>query len=305
VYYLYQALQYGLVLALVGITWRFGRINSLSPAVTAILVAGLFLVNNPLVRTVRHDQVNLWMLLLYLSAVMVVARRPAAAGFAMALGTHLKLFAIVLLPVWVWTRRWRAAAWGVAWLLLLWLPQGVGPWRQFLAFYTTQPLDRFLRYRNNSLRSVIDGTVRALQTAGVDLGSRADQLESILMALALGAVALWFGWRLWQWTVGPWATRTTGLALDALAVVLIAAPITWEHHYVAAIPLVVWAFARNERARWPRLVVAAVLMLGVPTFDVFPLSYHRLVGLLLLVAATPPARPQLVEVTEAAVEPNG
>ena len=65
----------------------------------------------------------------------------------------------------------------------------------------------------------------------------------------------------------------------ALAWVLLAAPVVWEHHYVLAIPLLLWAAAGWGRRHAVALGAAALLCFAVPTFDVFPWSYHRLVGL--------------------------
>jgi hypothetical protein len=81
-----------------------------------------------------------------------------------------------------------------------------------------------------------------------------------------------------------------GHAVDALALALLVSPTVWEHHYVLALPLVLWAAAKRGRDRpWP-VAIGAFLMLAVPTFDLFPLSYHRIVGLVLLLILTSPGK---------------
>jgi hypothetical protein len=81
--------------------------------------------------------------------------------------------------------------------------------------------------------------------------------------------------------------RQHGHAADALALGLIAAPIVWEHHYVLALPILAWAAGACAPERRVLLGAAALAMLAVPTFDVFPWSWHRLAGLVALLALTP------------------
>jgi hypothetical protein len=60
--------------------------------------------------------------------------------------------------------------------------------------------------------------------------------------------------------------------------------VAWEHHYVWALPLSVVAIARCWKGSPFRVGFALILIFGLPTFDVFPLSYHRLLGLMILFA---------------------
>ncbi len=57
-----------------------------------------------------------------------------------------------------------------------------------------------------------------------------------------------------------------------------------------AIPIAAWAIAGIGRERPWAVGLAIAMVLAVPTFDVFPFSLHRLAGLLLLLALTPPQR---------------
>ena len=52
-------------------------------------------------------EVNLWMLDLVLLAILLLPKYPIIAGTAVALGAHLKLFSLVLLPVWLLLKQWR------------------------------------------------------------------------------------------------------------------------------------------------------------------------------------------------------
>ena len=82
--------------------------------------------------------------------------------------------------------------------------------------------------------------------------------------------------------------RFSGHVTDVLSLALMASPLVWEHHYVLAIPLIILAALTQHRARPWLVAVGAMLILLPPTFDVFPFAYHRLVGLLMLLAPTSP-----------------
>jgi hypothetical protein len=241
----------------------------------------------------RHNQLNLWMLVLILAGILWLPRRPLWAGLAVALAIHLKLFAVVLLPIWLLKKQWRGlvgAGGGV--LLLLLVQTGWGrywtAWEQFLIYYNAQPLNRFIRFRNNSLRSVVFNTLRTTQLV-IDQ-ELAQTIGTALVFILTLLVALWFLYRFWQREQGSLTRemQLIGHSLDGLAFVLMAAPITWEHHYILALPLLVWGFAQRGGDAFWWMVAAAFLMLGIPTFDVFPLSFHQLAGLLLWVYLTAP-----------------
>ena len=299
VFYLYQVAQFLLILLTFSLCYHFGRILGLPIIPAVLVVAALFLLNNPLIRTLRHNQVNLWMLDVLLLAILWLRRRPIWAGTAVAVGAHLKLFSVVLLPIWLVTKQWRGLVGaGVGFLVILIVQTSFGRnwvlWQQFLDFYLTQPLLRFIRYRNNSLQSVIVGSMQTLGLGNWVEANTFMVIANVLVALATLAVLAWFVWRfvqrqqLWETADADW--RLFGHSMDALALVLIASPITWEHHYVLAMPLIVWAAALFGRATPWLIGISAFLMLGLPTFDVFPLSYHRLAGILLWIYLTSPTR---------------
>lgn len=293
VFYLYQCGQFFLILAAFWLCYRLALKIGFWPVPAALLITALFVLNNPLVRTLRHNQLNLWMLGLILAGMLWLPRRPLWAGLAVALAIHLKLFAVVLLPIWLLKKQWRGlVAAGGGLLLLLLVQTGWGRywivWEQFITYYNAQPLNRFIRFRNNSLRSVVFNTLRTMQL-GLDR-ELTQTIGTVVVFILTLLVALWLLYRFWQREQGSLTRemQMIGHSLDGLAFVLIAAPITWEHHYVLALPLLVWGFAQRGREAFWWMVAAAFLMVGIPTFDVFPLSFHQLAGLLLWLYLTSP-----------------
>jgi hypothetical protein len=306
VFYLYQCLQLLAVNLVFLLLYRFARRLEVPPLPAAFLAAALVLCDDPVLRTLRHNQINFYLVDLILLAILVMGSRPFLSGLLVALGAHLKLYpALVALPMLI-VRGWTAllgVAVGVSGIVLL--QTGLGTdfhlWERFGALAGSFPRSR--TFRDNSLHSVVSNVTRfGLQPAGV-AEARVQAIASVLALAVSLAVLVWFAARFFRresafrrLESGPGESaardlafrRFSGHVVDSVALMLLLSPMVWEHHYVLALPLAVWAVAtRGAEKPWPT-GAALLLMFAVPTFDVFPLSYHRIAGLLMLVALTPP-----------------
>ncbi len=303
VFYLYQC---GQLLALM-LAWlllaRLGRELGLDPLTAALVVSLLLVVDNPVFRTLKHNQVNIWLLDLWLLALLWLPRRPGAAGLAAALGAHLKLYPLGLIGAWVLMRRGRAvlgAAVGLVGVVAVTWGMGYGwLWRDFV--HSAGGLPGGINLRDNGLHAVAYNVIKLIaRPAEPPPPAFVDHVDAVYAALSLVAV-LWFVARFarreraWARTeqLPAWretAYRLHGHGVDSVALMLLISPVVWEHHYLMALPLALLAFAAAGRERPWQVGAGWALALVVPTFDVFPLSYHRLAGLLLLLHATDPAR---------------
>jgi hypothetical protein len=299
VFFLFQCAQLLLVAGAFFLCRTFARRLDLPEPMASLLVATLLVINNPLVRALRWSQVNLWVLDLLLLAVLGVARFPTLAGIAAGVGAHLKVYPLVLLGPWILERRWRAltgVAIGLATFVIVIANAGRGwwVWRQFLEFAPTFPLGTF--FRDNSLHSLVYNVAQASKyLLGFEVSVQAVNGVSTVLSIL---VLLYFAVRFFQRerafekvTVPNDFLRTASQAMDATAAGLIVSPLVWEHHYVLAIPIVLWAAAGWGAARPVAIGVVAVLIFAVPTFDIFPLSYHRLAGLVFMLWVTRPVAP--------------
>ena len=70
--------------------------------------------------------------------------------------------------------------------------------------------------------------------------------------------------------------------VSTLAFGLLVSPSVWEHHYALALPLALHALALRGHDRPLAVALSLYAMLLMPTFDLFPLSHHRLAGMLAL-----------------------
>jgi hypothetical protein len=294
VFYLFQCAQLGLILLAYALLTRFARAVGMEEMRAHAVVALLLLVDNPLLRTLRNGQVNLWILDLSLLAILLARRIPWLSGFALALSVHVKLYPLVVALPFALARCWRAIAWTVAGGALIVLVQtDLGRdwtvWRQFLDFYgRVYPGE--IAFRNSSFHSVLYNTLRFLwvqPSAGLLALVR---LASSVFSLAMG---LWLLLRTVarERSAVPGPDRLLTNAADALAFSLLISQSVWEHHFLLALPVAILAVETRWRERPLAVAVSLFLVLGMPTFDLYPLGYHRLAGLIGLLVLTRPKRP--------------
>ncbi|HRJ76209.1 MAG TPA: hypothetical protein PLX90_09435, partial [Anaerolineales bacterium] len=160
-----------------------------------------------------------------------------------------------------------------------------------IQFYLSFPVEQESSlFRNSSPMSLIRNTFDFLNMPVEFLTG-----TSIFMILF---ILVWFGIRFFQREKnhGPNYLSSTdvnlfhnmGHLLDFSVISLLIAPSAWEHHYVLAIPLMLWVFQLRIKDKPWHVLIGFVLVFGMPVFNVFPSSYLRLAGLvLLLILALP------------------
>jgi len=165
-------------------------------------------------------------------------------------------------------------------------------WKQFVSFYLSFPVEResSLWLRNSSTLSFVRNLVHF---SGLPEG-----IILPLFILAALVVLAWMSVRFLQRekifrTLEPGVVADTyrnfGHLLDFSVLTLLIAPSAWDHHFVIAIPLALWVIALQGRDKpgWVGIGVASIFFL--PAFNVFPFSYLRLLGVVLLLWLASPS----------------
>ena len=291
-FYTYQFVQLCLVLLSFTLAYRLARRLRLEPIHAVALVSGLFLFNLPLYRNFSLNQVNLWILASLLLAMLWIEQQPYFAGIVIAVGTHLKLYPVIQLLPWLLRKKWRALlAFGAAFLGILVIEiasgRGLHLWLDFFQYLGR--VEKGYALRNNSLNSLAYNLTRlAFWGQSERIAVISTILTSVLTIGLGGWVLLRMFWRSRQAHLDP-APRLLGMMMDGIFLMFFISPSVWDHHLVAAIPLVIWAFARFPRQHQVMIDLAAVCIFLFPTFDVFFFSYFRLFGLILLLYSTDPS----------------
>lgn len=246
------------------------------------LVAVVMVANVPLQRTLITSQVNLHVANLVLGYVLLSARRPVLSGGLLGVAAVLKTSPALLVLLPAMERRGKVllgVALGAGAMVAISVAvAGVGPWRDCLPALLDARSHGL--YRDNSVQSLLLATGKA-----VGLGS--DNAVCLVTAQVLTVAAvLGLVW----WASQPryralFAPPRDGLVLGALPYLLVAmvvaSPLIWEHHWVfLQLPFcLLVARAWHTRFALPALLSYGLVYL-VPVFDVYPLSYHRLAGLI-------------------------
>lgn len=302
VFYIYQCVQFFLGALAYKLTVRFASRIGFTDLYAVLLVTALFLFNFPLVRTLHLNQVNLLILDTTLVALLALGRFPSLGGAAITLGGLVKLYPFILGAPLLFMKKWRAllglfASGALILLLSTRFGQDWSLWRQFVEFMLAFPAEResSIWIRNTSILSLLRNLSRF---AGLPEAA----VTPLYIAGAL-AVLAWIFLRLYQRertcpTLPPGpareAYRNFGNLIDFVSLSLLVTPSAWDHHFVLALPLALWAAAlrRKDRPGWVAIATACIFVL--PPFDVFPFSYLRMFGVIaLLILASPSIQPEL------------
>lgn len=281
-----------LVMLIVAAGWmareaRLGR--ALAPAFLCLVF-----VNQPVWANFNQGQAYVFLLLVLVAAWWGYRRhRPAALGVALGVALVLKTAGVLLVPMLLVQRRWRAVAWTAgtaAAIVLVSLPwMGIASWHAYL--------ERLLALSSTPSLAVtayqtLPGLFRHLTTpdaiwnpgpliAAPGLGRALGLLAFIVPAGAAIYAAI--------------ATRCADLAFAAaLIATLVVSPLSLDYHYpMLLLPtaiLLTWVAREGDRRSWAVLAIAIILIaLDLPyRSDALRdglwavLAYPKLLGAILL-----------------------
>lgn len=224
----------------------------------ALLLLLPALVLNPVFNTVGLGQINLVLCLLItwdLATERRIGSRQLPLGIATGLAAAIKLTPIIFVPYLIITRRARGALSAVITFVAC----------EAVAFLIT-PGDSWTYWT----RDILDS-----KRAGALLYTSDQNLSSALQRMHHGSVSAWvlapllvaigFG----GLTLAAWAHRRSSVVLGLLVCAttsLIISPITWVHHMVWVVPVIIWLAAGADRPRRGRLLAGctAVLFIAAP-----------------------------------------
>lgn len=261
----------------------FLRRCGLSLALASILLFVAMLINVPLRDNTVFVQVNLLLADFVLVAVLLAERYQVFSALSLALGTHLKIVPVLLVPVFAYFRRsvWLLAFVGfAAAVVAMALLTNDGS-------YYLQSIENLRGWQMPSMRSVsVDSFLASAQRyLGFNLPFQA-------VAVTLRALCA-----AWLYLLAYWSVRgrvfaragsvvsdgVTNAALPLLFLMPAISPTVWIHHLVMLIIPAVIIFTRLGGA-FRSLVfgLAYFTTFLLPAFEYYPWSYLRLGGWLAL-----------------------
>ncbi len=255
------------------------------PQAAALLTTGFMLVNMPILRTLMYVQVNIHVINLVFMAILFYKDRPFLSALMMALAVHFKASPALLVLAFVLEFNWKWLAYFALNMILVagftFIFYGITPYLDFVNNFFLLNAPRELSLRDNSFDSAIGVTLAYF---------RADPgLVRILVYLAKGGTALAaiiLGFRLRAWTTEKEnGARVSNFIVPLFIAMTIFSPLIWEHHNIfITLPVLLLLRKIESPAEWMWFGAIYLLEFLMPTFDYFPWSYGRLIGILILLA---------------------
>jgi hypothetical protein len=242
---------------------RVDRADALAAALVAIALG-------PTYSNAIFGQVNAWVLACAVVFITVGSARPVAGGVAVAAGTLLKIYPVLMVAAGLWDRSaWRRIAYGaLAGVAIVVLALPIVPLGAYQAFLVDVLPARFdktaIHISNQSLIAFIE---RFSVPPDRFLNWTGEQ-----------AIAVSQGVRAFNWLFGIavlaslWRRATRGsrvAAIDSaaglIALAAVIAPLGWGHTYVLALPLVILHLLSM---RYAGTLQAVVVVLCVATMSI-------------------------------------
>jgi len=296
VFYIYQCAQFFMSNLAYQLSSRFAARIGYSDLQNKLIVTGLFLFNFPLVRTLHLNQINLYVLNAILIALLALNRFPFLSGAAVALGGLIKLYPLSMGVPLLMMKKWKVLLGAfVSGILIILLQTNFGRdlflWKEFVLFFLSFPSEResSLWIRNTTPLSMAVNLVRFT-------GFPESIIPPVVIISTL-AVLTWIALRFYKrekiyssLPPGPAAEtyRNFGNLIDFSSLALLVTPSAWDHHFVIALPLALWAISlrAKDKPGWLGIAIACIFVL--PPVDIFPFSYLRMFGVVALLLLTAP-----------------
>lgn len=255
------------------------------PNIAAVICTLFLLLNMPVLRTFMYVQVNFHMMNFILLALLFYRERPFLSALMLALAIHLKASPVVLLLAFLLEFNWRWLTWfTISMIMIAAVPAaiyGINPYFDFLHNFLALNAPRGLSMHDSSFDSAIGMTLSYV---------RADfTIVRFLVLLAKGlsaiiAIILCIRSRGFLSKDGS-GTRLFDSIVPLFVAMTLLSPLVWEHHGVfLTLPFLLLLKKLESPAEWLLYATVYLLIFLMPTFDFFPWSYARWIGMLILFA---------------------
>lgn len=285
--YFYQVMQLALVMGAWVLSRKFLMRLGVGSVLAALIASTLLIVSPPLLMTLKYNQMNLWVLNAILAAALLTRSDPASAGLIAAIGVDVKVYPLIMLPVWIASRRWKAlAALLIALVAVIGLDiiaaGGIHLWRDYYHF--AQSAEGGNTSENTSLMALAFRLPTLFGISGEAFATLSNAL-GVVLYLSIMGVVLVIALRGFQKLQPTLHNERAFLRFTAYAtaVMLLVSPMVWHHHYLAALPVILVLVDDLRRKIAPLPVTALLLVQFLPVIEVFPMNHLRQLGLLLFI----------------------
>lgn len=258
----------------------------------AALTATLFiLINMPVIRTFMYVQVNFHVMNFILLSILLYKDRIFLSALMLALAIHFKASPAVLVLAFLPFDKlrtplefnWKWLMWfAVSMILITAFPvafYGVSPYIDFINNFLFINAPHGLSMHDSSFDSAIG---MALSYFRADFS-----IIRILVLLAKGITAIVTIFLCFHsqgsLTNGENKVRPFDSIIPLFVAMTLLSPLVWEHHAIfLTLPFLLLLKKLESPTEWTLYGAVYLLVFLTPTFDYFPWSYGRLLGILIL-----------------------
>ena len=235
---------------------------------TAMLLAGPCLGMEPVLSTLSFGQVNLVLaafVLVDLTSIRRFGGPLSRRGVLVGVAAAVKLTPLIFVP-WLFLTRQARAGWTAIWTFLACAAVGFAITPRSSALWWSKDVFKTSRVggvafiTNQDLRVVIERFHHALVSgAGISV------LIALVAVAGLGLAVL--AYRRSSELLGVLVCAVTGLVVS---------PVTWSHHLVWVVPVVLWLAVGTDRPRYgPLVAFLASLLFWIAPIDLVPRRHNR------------------------------
>lgn len=283
IFYLFQNAQLAALLCLLYCSYEFVlRTAKTSKLNAAMLSVAMIALCYPIKETIRWNQVNLYLTCLVMFACSSMHRLECVRGLALAVGIHLKAYPALILPAWFMSGQRKACVWAVVWTGIIFgltLSQfGFAVWtsyfttaRSFINELAVSPQSYMLN--GSCLYSLVFCTLKWIGSLTGTLSPMNWTLVSNICNALRAVAGIWFAARIARrhWLQKPRSQNAVrdvyyDDVCDLLSFGLIGGPTTLNHHYVLAVPVILWTLIRSGKVSPFMTVLGTVLIINFQAY---------------------------------------
>ncbi len=252
----------------------------------AIAVFTFCLVNVPILRTLGYVQVNLHLANLLLISLWAYPKYRPISAIALGLSAHLKGSPLLLALAFLLARDWRWLGWFAVSLCVLALvtlmPFGTQPFADFVRNALTIYQANGINFRENSIDSLVRSTAFVFGMDPDTVNAMPTFLKVLIFLFAAIVLKKTLQNRPYSFEANP-----SGVVLNSAPVLILilflSSPLIWEHHPVfVGLPYLLLLRQLSSATEFSAYAIAFFLQFHVPTFDLYPWSFNRLMSTLLV-----------------------
>jgi hypothetical protein len=256
-----------------------------SPASTCLICLALF-ANVPIIRTLFYVQTNFHVANLIILSLLLYPRYRIPSAVALALAAHIKTSPLLLVLPFIVNRDWKwlssyAFTIGSVVLATSYI-NGFTPYLDYFTNITYIYRANGISYRDNSIDSLFRATVFLMGAKPGIANAMIFIVRSMIAFLGLLLCYFVVKYRVFDDSTSVIIARVYNAYPILLLLMVTLSPLLWEHHPVLfVLSILVMLKIIQGKTEMMLFLVAYFFIFLLPTFDLYPFSYHILLGIMI------------------------